>query len=417
MRKITRIMGMVFMTLGLGACSGCSHMNVEKGDERPFESPLPVNVKPKRMAIGHAVVVAVKVDGTMWAWGQAFEGEMGLGQAHSSSTVPVRIPDLTEFIEVAGMESHFLARRKDGSVWSWGQNDKGELGYETTPDKWRKNYNSTPAKIEGMQNIISVAAGGGHSLALTATGDVYAWGDNSAGQVDPELPLDEAVVMPRKVASIKDGVRVVAGLDNSGVITSQGDIYIWGGNSFGKSLSNPPALMRLPGEAPKVELKRIPKSPDYQGVSDFHSMISSYLLMRNGLIRSAGGNSAGVLGIGHRKQSPGINQVRTIGRVKSLSARSGGVALDEQGRVWQWGPSVVEPPTELSRTDSLSPVSIVGFKNAIEVYAGEGVIAVLLDDGSVYMWGSGKNGKLGSGESNVEHKYWAKPTKTLWTWK
>ena len=82
---------------------------------------------------------------------------------------------LENIIDVAAGGYHSLAVDSDGHVWSWGLNDKGQLGYGTTE-------NSGAAQMvmigdnQPMENIVAVAAGNKHSLALTADGHVYAWG-------------------------------------------------------------------------------------------------------------------------------------------------------------------------------------------------------------------------------------------------
>lgn len=84
---------------------------------------------------------------------------------------------------------HSLAVDSDGHVWSWGLNDKGQLGYGTTE-------NSGAAQMvmigdnQPMENIVAVAAGNKHSLALTADGHVYAWGDNTYDQLGTSSTVD-----------------------------------------------------------------------------------------------------------------------------------------------------------------------------------------------------------------------------------
>ena len=160
-------------------------------EPQPLAQPLPVDDKPKRLAIGYSTVVGVKADGTVWSWGMSHIGESGNGKADMLQATPTQIPDMTQFMEVATGGRHYLALRKDGTVWSWGDNECGQLGYETEPEMSSNpvmgltgdNYSSTPKKIKELKEVISVAAGVGHSVALTKSGDVYTFGCNGGGQL------------------------------------------------------------------------------------------------------------------------------------------------------------------------------------------------------------------------------------------
>ena len=81
-----------------------------------------------------------------------------------------------------------MAVRADGSVWAWGLNSTGQLGDGTIVSR------PTPAPVAGLGGVVSVAAGAGHSLAVKADGSVWGWGDNRSGQ------LGDGTVTARTVA-------------------------------------------------------------------------------------------------------------------------------------------------------------------------------------------------------------------------
>lgn len=211
-------------------------------EPQPLAQPLPVDDKPKRLAIGGTSVVGVKADGTVWSWGVSSYGELGDGLSGSSQATPTQLPNMTDFIEVATGGYHYLALRKDGTVWSWGDNKCGQLGYETEPEKWLNpvmgltgnNYSTTPKQIKELKEVISVAAGAGHSVALTKSGDVYTFGCNDGGQLGlgyaDETKNNKKVryIMPHKVGNISDAVKIDANVSNSFVITKNKEIFIFG---------------------------------------------------------------------------------------------------------------------------------------------------------------------------------------------
>jgi Chitobiase/beta-hexosaminidase C-terminal domain/Regulator of chromosome condensation (RCC1) repeat len=127
-------------------------------------------------ADNHSVVL--KTDGTVWAWGSNNVGQLGNGT--TSTTVvknPTQVPGLAGFVAVScngnsGTNGWSLAVSSGGTVWSWGLNSSGQLGDGTTTTR------SSPVQVSNasMTGVVDVSAGSTHTLALTSTGAVWAWG-------------------------------------------------------------------------------------------------------------------------------------------------------------------------------------------------------------------------------------------------
>src|SRR5918999_288403 len=132
-------------------------------------------------AAGHSYSLALRDDGTVWAWGSNRLGQLGDGTITPSST-PVEVGNLDGVRDIAGGSLHSLALRNDGTVWAWGQNRSGQLGNDTTTPS------STPVEVKDpndpsgyLSGVHTIAAGHSHSLALKDDGTVWAWGDNRLG--------------------------------------------------------------------------------------------------------------------------------------------------------------------------------------------------------------------------------------------
>jgi uncharacterized repeat protein (TIGR01451 family) len=129
--------------------------------------------------------------------------------------------------ELATYCDHSLALKSDGTVWAWGMNLSGELGDGTTTSR------STPAMVNGLEDIVSIAAGGGlHSLAVEADGTVYAWGANYAAQLGDGTTTGR--LTPARVAGIAGVVAVAGAAGHSLALVHDGTAWAWGSNGWGQ---------------------------------------------------------------------------------------------------------------------------------------------------------------------------------------
>ncbi len=138
--------------------------------------------------------------GELFAWGRNDYGQLGDG-TNTNRLNPVQVNGLTDIIAVAAGYRHSLAVKKDGTVWAWGSNAYGELGDGTQIEK------STPVQVIGLTDVVSVAAGDWFSLALKKDGTVWAWG--MAGYVG--VGTNGHKLTPVQVIGLTDVVAIAAG--------------------------------------------------------------------------------------------------------------------------------------------------------------------------------------------------------------
>jgi alpha-tubulin suppressor-like RCC1 family protein len=146
-----------------------------------------------QIAAGGSFAMALKRDGSVWAWGNNASGQLGDGTAPTDHRVPVPVKGLgsgSRVVQVTGGNSFALALKSDGTVFAWGNNESGELGDGSAPTD-----HHTPVRVpdlDASNPVIGISAGGSHSLALRRDGAVLAWGNNSHGQLgDGTAPTDQ----------------------------------------------------------------------------------------------------------------------------------------------------------------------------------------------------------------------------------
>ncbi len=156
--------------------------------------------------------LALKSDGTVWAWGRNYYGQLGnpdicMG-SFCYSTSPVPVSGLRSAVAIAAGDVHSVAVLADGSVWAWGDNLAGELGNGTITACPPCGL-PTPVQAVGVSGVTTVAAGTAHTLALRSDGTVLAWGNNAFGQLGDGTTNSSPVAVPvqrlRRVAAISAG--------------------------------------------------------------------------------------------------------------------------------------------------------------------------------------------------------------------
>lgn len=202
-----------------------------------------VNDSNIQVSLGYKFSLALKQDGTVWSWGQNNNGELGLGNTTEYSE-PQQIIDIKEKItDVKTGYYHSIALTEKGEVYTWGYNGNGQLGNGTREDSL------VPVKVTGLENIAKIDAYKYITIALTQNGEVYVWG-RGYGKTPVKLNFSRKIIdvagnivlaENRKAYNLtetasygKDLIKISAGESHYLGLTSDGEVYAWGGNGYGQ---------------------------------------------------------------------------------------------------------------------------------------------------------------------------------------
>ncbi|MDI6787050.1 MAG: hypothetical protein QME51_01605, partial [Planctomycetota bacterium] len=305
-------------------------------DEDKSGSSVSPSVYWKQIASGDSHTLSIKTDGTLWAWGWNYSGQLGNG-TNTDRNTPTRVGTDTNWQSVVGGELYTVAVKTNGTLWAWGYNFMGQLGVGDKDDRY------SPVQVGTDTNWQSVSAGEWHTLAIKTNGTLWAWGDNSYGQLGlgDSGPLTERL-SPVQVTTATDWTRVACGGFHTLAIKTNGTLWAWG---------------------------------------------------------SGGGVNGGALGLGDTLICLSPVQVGTDTDWQSVAAGGEWhtLAIKTNGTLWAWGWNNWGQLGLGDTTNRLSPVQVTTATDWTIVACGERHTLAIKTNGTLWAWGNNGNGQLGDG--------------------
>lgn len=311
----------------------------EQGQEQAAEAVQAVPKSFTQIEAAHNYTIALRSDGTVWAWGRNLWGELGLeGNPGFRNTVaPVRYSGLSDivYIHINKSDQNYMAVKADGTVWTWGHNGssgknanglrqvagaagvakvEGGYGYDIallnngTVSTWTKQQDDTgklsfgkPAAVKGLNQVVQVAYGYPKAYAVKKDGTVWSWQPVATPRDGAETIKPTA---PAKISSLSGVTSIVAYSGGLMALDTKGKA--WSIAEKGKKQALYPILT----------LKEISGSAG-----------SLLMLTTDGEVFAYGYTATGKQG-----------KVRGLTRIKHIAAgEDHGVAIDEDGKAWGWG--------------------------------------------------------------------------------
>ncbi len=264
-----------------------TNFNHELGDGTTSTRSLPVQITSlsnwAAVAAGQEHSVGLRSDGTLWSWGNNSYGQLGVSASSSSAistlSVPTLVTALSEWATAGAGGSHTIAVKTNGTLWAWGANSSFQVGDGTSINKtvptqigsssnwrtavggamhsvaldqssavwaWGSNFSdqvgdgtfssrSVPVQVLSSSSPTSqIAAGGSHTLAIATNGTLWAWGSNSSGQLGTTSSSGSGSLVIQQVGSNSNWSQVAAGTQHSLGVRTDGTLWVWGSDSSGQ---------------------------------------------------------------------------------------------------------------------------------------------------------------------------------------
>jgi alpha-tubulin suppressor-like RCC1 family protein len=306
------------------------------------DSTQDASLKVQSISVGTYHTLALLSDGTVMSWGLNTAAQLGVGTTgnrnYATLLMETTVEPLTDVVAVAAAAQHSLALKEDGTVYSWGNNGMGQLGRSGTTNR--------PGIITGFDNkkIVQISTSDSHSLALDEDGQVWGWGLNMYGQTGNGSTAPFTVNTPVKskasaTESLSNIVAVAAGQFHSLALTASGEVISWGMNTNGQlgdgTQSNrvyPVSVMNIDGTGYLTGVKQI-SAKGY----------NSLAVKTDGTLWAWGDNSKGQLGKGDYILANRAGLVlddngNPFNHVKQVAAGfQHTVAIRDDGTLWTWG--------------------------------------------------------------------------------
>ncbi|MBK9338120.1 MAG: HYR domain-containing protein [Lewinellaceae bacterium] len=332
--------------------------------------------------------LAIKPDGTLWAWGDNLFGQLGNGTNNDQNQL-VKIGAANDWRQLAkgSVSQHSMAIKNDGSLWAWGRNDYGQLGIGNN------SYQLTPQQVGSDLDWTMVAVGKSHTLALRTNGTLWACGNNNYGELGIGNTVDKNIFV--QVGNAQDWLTIEAGDVHSIALKSDGTLWTWGSGGNG--------ALGLGTQSNQVVPTQVGSHNDWIQISageDFSAAIK-----QNGELWEWGLNDAGQLGIGSLITQ--LSPVQVGAATDWTEVKAGGahtLGLKNNGKLYVWGWNSFGQLGAGNNLDQSNPVLLNGYTSTTgQIHAGGTHSIAWINSTNFFGFGRNTDGELGIGNTQNQN--------------
>jgi len=395
----------------------------------------------KQVSGGFTHTAAIKTDGTLWTWGYGIDGQLGTNDTTQRNTPVTTFAGGSSWKQVSSGGAHTAAIKTDGTLWTWGQGTSGQLGNNDTTNR------STPVTTFAGGTNWKQVSGGSHTAAIKTDGTLWTWGAGTQGQLGNATFTTTNSTPVTTFAGGTNWKQVSAGNIHTAAIKTDGTLWTWGAESYGRLGRQYSTTVQVPVRLDPTnkiwaDTATTPFEPDELYTLSAGTTHTA-AIKTDGTLWTWGNGSNARLGTGTSPSTMSTPITTFAGGTnwKQVSAGySHTAAVKTDGTLWTWGSGVNGQlgNNVLVLTTLQTPVTtFAGGTNWKQVSSGHSHTAAIKTDGTLWAWGAGSSGQLGNSlltnrstpvttfaggtdwkqvSAGIEHTAAVKTDGTLWTW-
>lgn len=334
------------------------------------------------LSAGGQHTLAIAQDGTLWAWGDNSYGQLGNNNATGTVANPLQISNDPNWVFVSAGEFYSLAIKKDGTLWAWGENSYGQIGNGNTTQL------NIPTQIGTDTNWIGIYAGFDHSMARKSDNSLWTWGNNLFGQLGIGNTTQQNT--PVQVGNDTNWQLASLGRRHTVALKNNGELWSWGRNNYGQL-----GIGNITQQLTPVQIGTETTWKTME-VGEYHTIA----LKNNGTIYSWGENGLGQLGLGDTTNRNSPTQIGTATNWKFIAAGLyNGYATKSIGTLYAWGDNFNGQVGNGNFLQQNSPVQVGTATDWYNVMAGNSYGIAQKSTGTFLSWGDNQSGQLGNGST------------------
>lgn len=336
------------------------------------------------VSAGDGYSIALDQYGDVYSWGRSIGGVLGIGNS-ANQYIPVKIDTLNNLniVKISTSGYHCLALTDSGNLYAWGVGYNGQLGTGNT------NFENKPTIVQNLPSIIDIGAGGFFSIAVDSAGYVWSWGNNNDCRLgfvssgDWSLPIK---------TSIQNIVNIEVGYDHCLALDKSGNVYTWGANNY-KQLGNDNITTYTPQKQLVQGLNNISKISTRRHFN--------FVQDNNENVYAWGRNDFGQLGTGSYNSNSSVpTKISGYGFETITSSIYSAFAVDSDNNLYKWGYMPYNDMSDYNKDCTTVPLKIPLNTVFRQIDARRNGVVAVDYKGDVYTWGEGNYYDLGNNNNN-----------------
>ncbi|MCQ9634289.1 T9SS type A sorting domain-containing protein [Chryseobacterium sp. WG23] len=324
--------------------------------------------------------MGIKKDGTLWAWGNNYDGELGDGTMINRN-IPTQIGTENNWMKIEAGAYFSVGMKANGSIWTWGENSRGQLGDGTTTTR------NIPMQVGTATDWVDIATGGKQTFAIKSDGTLWAWGYNNRGQLGDGTIINKSI--PVQIGTATDWLSIASGEAHTLAVKTDGTLWTWGYNDRGQLGDGTAIAVNSPTQiGTATDWKTVTAGTDH-----------SIALKTDGTLWTWGYNDRGQLGDGTTISKNIPTQVGTEANWRSVKTGTYGstLAIKTDGTLWTWGYNGWGQLGDGTEIDRSTPIRIGTATDWQSIAAGANNTLAVNTKGFLAISGYNLKGQLGDG--------------------